>query len=239
MSACNGRIPGAGEMTGPVDGVPLVVLSGLAGAGKTQLLQALHRIGHPVLDLEGLAGHHGSAFGGLGRPAQPSRASFLATLSGTARALPRDVAAWVEDEGPFIGSLPVPDWLQEAIRRAPEVQIVAPQAARISRLAATYGHLPAAQLIAATRRMRRRLGDERTDAAIGCFAAGDPEAAITILLAYFDSAYGHRAGQRHRRRLRVVDSSSGSPAQLARLLADAASDVAAGARSGSDRRISD
>jgi tRNA 2-selenouridine synthase len=199
----------------PTEGLTLIVLSGLAGVGKTQVLRALAGIGEPVLDLEALAGHSGSAFGGLGRAPQPTRTSFLAMLSSTARALPRNVPTWIEDEGRFIGSLPVPDWLQAAMACAPEVELVAPEAARISRLVASYGHLEADLFIAATRRIRPRLGKERADAAIGHFMAGDHEAAIAVLLPYFDTAYAHRARQHHRRRLSVIDSSTGTPTRIA------------------------
>jgi tRNA 2-selenouridine synthase len=193
----------------PLEGRTLIVLSGLAGVGKTQLLGALAGIGAPVLDLEALAGHSGSAFGGLGRPPQPTRTRFLATLSSAALALPRHAPAWIEDEGRFIGSLPVPDWLQEAMACAPEVELVAPRAARISRLVASYGHLDADQFIAATQRIRPRLGEQRADAAIGHFMAGDHEAAIAVLLPYFDTAYAHRARQHQRPRLGVINSSTG------------------------------
>lgn len=43
----------------------LVVLSGRTGSGKSETLRTLKRRGRRVLDLEGAAGHRGSAFGGL------------------------------------------------------------------------------------------------------------------------------------------------------------------------------
>src|SRR4051812_12459115 len=79
----------------------LVVLTGLAGAGKTEFLHELRDAGEQVLDLEGLAVHRGSAFGGIGLGAQPTHAAFE-------RAVRRELAGtdparrlWVEDEGPF------------------------------------------------------------------------------------------------------------------------------------------
>ncbi|MFN7899561.1 MAG: tRNA 2-selenouridine(34) synthase MnmH, partial [Synechococcaceae cyanobacterium] len=51
---------------------PLRLLGGRTGTGKTALLLALRQRGVAVLDLEGLAHHRGSSFGGLGLPPQPS-----------------------------------------------------------------------------------------------------------------------------------------------------------------------
>lgn len=187
---------------------PFIVLSGFAGVGKTALLGLLRERGEPVLDLEALAGHSGSAFGGLGRAPQPSRKTFLATLAGHVAALPAGRPCWVEDEGPFIGSLPVPSDLAAALAAAPEVEIVAPAEARLDRLVATYGHLDPADLVAATERMRRRLGPARAASAIARFTAGDPRAAIEVLLPYFDAGYAHRSARHGRQRLATIDSSA-------------------------------
>nr|HPK39887.1 hypothetical protein [Bacteroidales bacterium] len=45
---------------------PLKVLGGLTGSGKTERLREMAGAGEQVIDLEGLAGHKGSAFGNLG-----------------------------------------------------------------------------------------------------------------------------------------------------------------------------
>ncbi len=51
---------------------PLRVMGGRTGTGKTDLLLAMAARGAAVVDLEGLANHRGSSFGGLGLPDQPS-----------------------------------------------------------------------------------------------------------------------------------------------------------------------
>jgi tRNA 2-selenouridine synthase len=57
-----------------------LVLRGLTGVGKTLLLQKLTAEDYPVIDLEGLANHRGSAFGGLGLGDQPGQKMFEARL---------------------------------------------------------------------------------------------------------------------------------------------------------------
>jgi len=51
---------------------PLRLLGGRTGTGKTDLLLELEKRRVAVVDLEGLAHHRGSSFGGLGLPEQPS-----------------------------------------------------------------------------------------------------------------------------------------------------------------------
>lgn len=43
-----------------------IVLHGMTGVGKTEILMKLKEKGHPVLDLEALAAHKGSIFGAMG-----------------------------------------------------------------------------------------------------------------------------------------------------------------------------
>jgi tRNA 2-selenouridine synthase len=166
-------------------GTQLVVLAGLAGSGKTELL----RTAPSFLDLEGLACHRGSAFGGLGLPPQPSQPDFDAAVR-DALAIPGPVV--VEDEGPFVGSLTVPAAVCEAIETSPVVEVMASFDERVARLVRDYGHLDPRALIRATQRIRRRLGGPTADRAVSHFAAGNPEAAIATLLPYFDAAYHHR-----------------------------------------------
>jgi len=51
---------------------PFIVLSGMAGSGKTRLI---HKLSHFV-DLEAIACHRGSAFGGYVGRSQPQQATF-------------------------------------------------------------------------------------------------------------------------------------------------------------------
>ena len=57
-----------------------IILCGKTGSGKTLLLQQLESAGFPVINLETLASHRGSAFGGLLLSAQPSQDEFELAL---------------------------------------------------------------------------------------------------------------------------------------------------------------
>ena len=58
---------------------PMVVLDGNTGSAKTDVLKLLPDRGVQVLDLEGLANHRGSLFGGMGD--QPSQKAFEGRLA--------------------------------------------------------------------------------------------------------------------------------------------------------------
>jgi tRNA 2-selenouridine synthase SelU len=53
----------------------LKILGGYTGTGKTEILHSLKK-GQQVIDLEGLANHRGSAFGGIDLPPQPTTNNF-------------------------------------------------------------------------------------------------------------------------------------------------------------------
>jgi tRNA 2-selenouridine synthase len=182
-----------------------VVLAGLAGVGKTELLRELAAGGEQVLDLEALASHRGSAFGGLGLPPQPSPRQFAAAVRRALRAADPARVLWVEDEGSFIGRVGVPLDLQERMARAPAIELRASLDARVARLAATYAGIPPEQLQAAIARSATRLGPERMTASLEHLRAGDLPAAIRAVLPAYDAAYAHRAARASRRLLAVID----------------------------------
>lgn len=87
---------------------PIYVLRGLTGVGKTQVLHRLAEQGFPVVDLEGLANHRGSAFGALGLEPQPSQKMFEAMLWQRLRQLESAEYLLTEGESLHIGRLLVP-----------------------------------------------------------------------------------------------------------------------------------
>jgi tRNA 2-selenouridine synthase len=94
----------------------LLVLRGMTGVGKTRLLSRLAGEGHPVVDLEELAGHRGSAFGALGLPPQPSQKSFEAALWDQLRKIPPGSHALAEGESRHIGRLQLPPRVYAALQ---------------------------------------------------------------------------------------------------------------------------
>ncbi|MGY3088039.1 tRNA 2-selenouridine synthase [Hymenobacter sp. UYAg731] len=166
------------------------VLGGLTGSGKTNVLHELAATpGQPVLDLEGLAHHKGSAFGAIGQPAQPTQEQFENNLAAALAALPADAPIWVEDESRQIGRLTIPPALFAQLQAAPRFVLEVPRAARVAKLAAEYGAEAPAELAAAIERLQKRLGGLATQQALAAVEAGNFPLMVELVLDYYDKTY--------------------------------------------------
>lgn len=99
--------------------LPLIVLGGRTGTGKTDFLLKLDRF----VDLEGRAQHRGSSFGATVAP-QPTPINFenaIAIDLMRLHVVDAQRAVWLEDEAKLIGRICLPDNLREAMLRAPSV----------------------------------------------------------------------------------------------------------------------
>ncbi len=107
--------------------IPIVILGGRTGSGKTRVLKKLKN----SIDLEGLANHRGSAFGPTATP-QPTQINFenaLAIALLKQEALGSKVLV-IEDEGRNVGSIGVPQSLFDAMQQSPIVKLEVSQEER-------------------------------------------------------------------------------------------------------------
>ncbi len=167
----------------------LIVLSGLTGAGKTRQLPLLEQLGEQIIDLESLANHRGSAFGGIGLGQQPTVEQFENELHASLSRLDLTRRVWVEDESQNIGSVRIPRPFFEQIRSAPAVFMDVDQEVRTKMIAEEYGDLPEAALIASIERITKRLGGQNVKRAIGAIHSGNLPESIGVLLQYYDKLY--------------------------------------------------
>jgi len=170
---------------------PLLVLGGLTGSGKTDVLHALARLQEPVIDLEGLANHKGSAFGSIGLPPQPTQEQFENDLAAALSELSLQQPVWVEDESRTIGGIHVPTPLYQQMSTAPLVVLEIPRAVRVRKLAEEYGREDAGALATSILRIRKRLGGLATKEALAAIAEDDMEKMVSLVLDYYDKTYGH------------------------------------------------
>ena len=107
--------------------IPLVILGGRTGSGKTRVLKQLNN----SIDLEGLANHRGSAFGPTATP-QPTQINFENALAIELLKKEAQGAKFlvIEDEARNVGSLGVPQALYDAMQLAPIVRLEVAQADR-------------------------------------------------------------------------------------------------------------
>ena len=116
---------------------PYIVLHGYTGCGKTLLLKALEKKGMPVLDLEGLANHRGSAFGGVGLGIQPPQKVFEANIYEKTSTF-KDSLVFVEAESTKIGRRIVPAFAINHIKTGIHVLVNLDKEVRIKRLLDDY-----------------------------------------------------------------------------------------------------
>ncbi|MBX0292776.1 tRNA 2-selenouridine(34) synthase MnmH [Hymenobacter sp. HSC-4F20] len=174
----------------------LVVLGGLTGSGKTDVLQALAAAQQPVLDLEHLATHKGSAFGSIGLPAQPTQEQFENNLAAVLATLHAEVPTWVEDESRTIGSVHVPPPLFAQLHTAPLLTLEIPRQVRVRKLAEEYGRHDPAALAASVLKIRKRLGGLATKEALAAIGEDDMEKMVSLVLDYYDRTYSHGLSER-------------------------------------------
>lgn len=168
----------------------LIVVGGMTGCGKTETLKCLANLGEQVIDLEQLAKHRGSSFGMINRSStQPSTEQFENEIAIRLSSLDHERPIWIEDESRLIGTCHLPGELLDQMRGAPLIVINTNSEERIHRLVNEYGKAPIEQLIAATNRISKRLGGQRTKDILTAFNEGLIAEAFTLILQYYDSTY--------------------------------------------------
>lgn len=165
------------------------ILGGYTGSGKTTILQQLPPQGQTVVDLEKLANHKGSAFGGIGQGDQPSQEMFENMLATELHKKEKETI-WLEDESQRIGRLHIPHLLWETMRSKPIYFVDIPFEERLIYIVKEYGVCPKDHLASSIERIQKRLGPLETKTALEHLKQDDIEGCFRILLHYYDKHYG-------------------------------------------------
>lgn len=165
------------------------VLGGYTGSGKTYILEELKKLGHQVIDLEGLANHKGSTFGGIGQLEQPTVEQFENNLYEEFRQLDLTKPIWVEDESYDIGRVKIPKPFFDQMQNSQFYFIELSQHERAKHLAAEYGICDNKMLTEAIYRISKRLGGLSVKNAISALEHDDYYDVAMIALHYYDKLY--------------------------------------------------
>ncbi len=181
-----------------------MVLGGKTGAGKTKVLQALAALGEAVIDLEGLARHRGSAFGGFADVPQPTVEQFENELGMALRAHAGARRIWLENESRRIGCAALPDPFWAHMAAAPLIVLDVPYEDRLVATQLDYADVAPAELVRCFAAIEKRLGGLVTKQACEAVRGGQLAVAADIALRYYDASYDHSAATRQQRVIATV-----------------------------------
>jgi len=182
----------------------LTVLGGKTGSGKTLLLHQLTKMGEATIDLENLANHKGSTFGGIGLGKQPSVEQFENLLAEALILLEGAENIWIENESRNIGRITLPDGLFHQLITAPMIEIERSTEERVKQITQEYAALPKEDLKQAVIRISRKLGGLRLKEALDAIEEGDHASWIRNMLIYYDKAYSFDIERHPREKIDVI-----------------------------------
>ena len=146
-------------------------------------------MGEQVIDLEGLAGHQGSAYGTMNTLVQPTQEQFENELANQLNLLNQDKPVWLEDESIMIGKRVIPNPLWRQMREANVNVLKVPPEQRVGFLLEEYGKLDKTFLKDCTEKIRKRLGPLQTKNALLAIDEDRMADFIRIVLVYYDKTY--------------------------------------------------
>lgn len=193
----------------------LVVLGGMTGSGKTEVLLEMQKKGAQILDLEGVAHHKGSVFGALGQADQPTNENFENELAKVWLELDPNKPIWVEDESKSIGSVWINDALFHRMRKTDVVKILIPKSERIKRLVEEYACFDSEILAQMISKIGKRLGGLNVKLAFESLEKGDYATVADITLSYYDKAYRHGLAKREDQTIHYLELEKDNPAENA------------------------
>lgn len=200
------------------NGLKMLVIGGMTGSGKTEVLMHLREIGEQTIDLESLACNKGSVFGYLGQGPQPGNEQFENDLFDELAGLDASRPVWLEDESRSIGAIGLPSEFYLRMKRSPLILLKVPETIRVERLVQEYAGFGKQELTDALEKLLQPLGGLNFREAVNHIEAGDFGQAIRIVLGYYDKMYFKALLKATDRPVVEVNSETGDAATNARLI---------------------
>ena len=198
----------------------LNILGGYTGSGKTEILKQLKTQGEQCIDLEALANHKGSVFGGMGKRIELSTEQFENNLYWEWKKLDFSKAIWLEDQSASIGPVNIPAGLYKKMREAPVIFLEIPKEKRAEYLASDYESCNNIVLTENVLKISKRLGGLNTQDAINYINQNNYFEAAMILLNYYDKYYLKGLSKRNPDLVKHVEADSVNHAENAILVSN-------------------
>ncbi|MDO7787465.1 tRNA 2-selenouridine(34) synthase MnmH [Desulforamulus aquiferis] len=170
-----------------------IVLCGLTGVGKTLVLNRLADMGLPILDLEHIARHRGSAYGKIGLPPSPSQKDFEAEAVKALVSAEAAGVVFVECESRRVGKLIVPASVMNSMGGGYKILLYTDLHTRVQRIIDEYTVGPDSnieELQKCTSMLRKSLGTNKVEELNEKLAQRNFEEVFSFLLSsYYDPLY--------------------------------------------------
>ena len=171
-----------------------VVLCGKTGSGKTELLHHLELSGYPIIDLERIASHRGSAFGGLLLNAQPSQPGFDNEIKESFLKHSHAACIFIEQKPASLGKRKIPAWLYKKIEHGILVMLNADKKTRINNILREYGAAGKESFINTLQKLKERLSAAVMNECEALLHAENYEGFIESMLNYYDQTSKYNLG---------------------------------------------
>ena len=167
---------------------PMIILYGLTGSGKTEILEQLNN----SLDLEGLAEHRGSIYGDIHLNPN-SQKMFESLLLKRLIELRDEERIFVEGESRRIGRILITDSVWASMQKATKVKVISPIEERVERIHRIYcDNFNKEKFSEKTMAISKHIGKKKAEEIVQLIQAGRIKEFIEmILLEYYDKLYAH------------------------------------------------
>ena len=164
-----------------------IVFSGKTGSGKSLLLQQLEISCYPVINLEKIASHRGSAFGGLLLPPQPSQNEFENEIEKAVLNYASAKYIFVEQKPSSLGKRKIPAWLYTKMNEGIIVQLNVDKQTRINNIINEYKAAGKESFIKALHKLNERLHEDVIHELKTLLYSENYEEFIERMLDYYDN----------------------------------------------------
>ena len=167
---------------------PLFVIQGLTGAGKTEIIKLISN----SIDIEGLAGHRSSVFGGIGL-IQSSQKAFETGLCRRLVKLADAPYIVIEGESRKVGNLHIPDNIFMQMRKSPAIYVDTPMNRRVAIIKKEYDRFhDHERVISIVKSLKNKMSAAKIDKLLTLYESERVDEFIEmLLLEYYDALYGY------------------------------------------------
>ena len=169
----------------------LVIIGGMTGSGKTDLLKKLDKLDFQIIDLEKLANHKGSAFGSINEEKQKPQQIFENNLFHQLSLLDSEKIILIEDESQSIGYNKIPHALWLQMKKAPIIKLDIPFELRVLKLVQDYTTTNIDALKICVKKIEQNLGIQNASLCFKYLDENNLTDVARLTLKYYDKAYSY------------------------------------------------